>query len=114
MDQLLQQIVAGLEAGSYYSLIGLAIVVIMKSTDVPNFAMAEMGLVAAYVAWWLSDDAEVGLPFALAIIIGLVFAAAFGAGDTVLARATPYWFIESTSCGLFVTGVWVRDDRSDS
>jgi len=79
MDQLLQQIVAGLEAGSYYSLIGLAIVVIMKSTDVPNFAMAEMGLVAAYVAWWLSDDAEVGLPFALAIIIGLVFAAAFGA-----------------------------------
>ncbi|MGZ0177590.1 MAG: branched-chain amino acid ABC transporter permease [Acidimicrobiales bacterium] len=79
MDQLLQQIVAGLEAGSYYSLIGLAIVVIMKSTDVPNFAMAEMGLVAAYVAWWLSDDSKIGWPFWVAVIVGLIFAAAFGA-----------------------------------
>ena len=96
MAQLLQQIVAGLEAGSYYSLIGLAIVVIMKSTDVPNFAMAEMGLVAAYVSWWLSGDkAEAGriigalpgvsaedpisMPFWLAVTLGLVFAAVFGA-----------------------------------
>ncbi|MGI9597224.1 MAG: branched-chain amino acid ABC transporter permease [Acidimicrobiales bacterium] len=91
MDQLLQQIVAGLEAGSYYSLIGMAIVVIMKSTDVPNFAMAEMGLVAAYLSWFLAkgDDANLNLfgwdiaspgwPFALAVLAGLVFAAAFGA-----------------------------------
>lgn len=79
MDQLLQQIVAGLEAGSSYSLIGLAIVVIMKSTDVPNFAMAEMGLVTAYVAWWMSSDDGAGWPFWAAIVVGLVFAAAFGA-----------------------------------
>jgi branched-chain amino acid transport system permease protein len=84
MDQLLQQIVAGLEAGSYYSLIGMAIVVIMKSTDVPNFAMAQMGLVAAYAAWWLSDEAELGLPFALAIVLGILFAAAFGAATQYL------------------------------
>ena len=98
MDQLLQQIVAGLEAGSYYSLIGMAIVVIMKSTDVPNFAMAEMGLVAAYLAWFLGADADEtmdvfvgdvsgpGWPFALAVIAGLVFAALFGA-------ATQYFLI---------------------
>ena len=72
MDQLLQQIVAGLESGSSYSLIGLAIVVIMKSTDVPNFAMAEMGLVAAFMAWFLSGDPAlggVGWPFWLAIVL---------------------------------------------
>ncbi|MCY3578721.1 MAG: branched-chain amino acid ABC transporter permease [bacterium] len=82
MDQLLQQIVVGLEAGSSYSLIGIAIVVIMKATDVPNFATAEMGLVAAYMAWFLSaepDKGGVGWPFWLAIVIALVFSAVFGA-----------------------------------
>lgn len=82
MDQLLQQIVAGLESGSSYALIGLAIVVIMKSTDVPNFAMAEMGLVAAFMAWFLSADPDkggVGWPFWLAIVLALAFAAVFGA-----------------------------------
>lgn len=82
MDQLLQQIVAGLESGSSYSLIGVAIVVIMKSTDVPNFAMAQMGLVAAYMSWFLSAEPSkggVGWPFWLAVLIGLIFAAALGA-----------------------------------
>lgn len=93
MDQLLQQIVAGLETGSYYSLIGLAIVVVMKSTDVPNFAMAEMGLVAAYLSWWLAvggnndlnlfvgEIGSPGWPFALAVLGGILFAALFGAGS---------------------------------
>ena len=91
MAQLLQQIVAGLEAGSSYSLIGMAIVVIMKSTDVPNFAMAEMGLVAAYFAWFIGagddkqmslfgwDIASPGWPFAVAVLAGLLFAVLFGA-----------------------------------
>ena len=91
MDQLLQQIVAGLESGSYYGLIGLAIVVIMKATDVPNFATAEMGLVAAYLAWFLAagDDKVMsfgswtwtspGWPFGVAIILGLIFSIVFGA-----------------------------------
>ncbi len=79
MANLLQQIVAGLEAGSYYALIGLAIVVVMKSTDVPNFAQAEMGLFAAYMCWWLADGEEIGWPFWLAIVVGLTFAAVFGA-----------------------------------
>lgn len=91
MDQLLQQIVAGLESGAYYSLIGIAIVVVMKSTDVPNFAMAEMGLLAAYVAWFLGvgedfkmdlfafDVTSPGWPFGVSVTIALIFAALFGA-----------------------------------
>ena len=46
---MLQTIVSGLESGSWFALLGLAIVVVMKAADVPNFAMAEMGLVATYV-----------------------------------------------------------------
>lgn len=82
MDELLQQIVAGLEIGSHYSLIGLAIVVIMKSTDVPNFAMAEMGLVTAYMAWFLSTDPDkggVGWDFWPSLLVAIAFAAVFGA-----------------------------------
>ena len=91
MDQLLQQIVAGLESGAYYSLIGIAIVVVMKSTDVPNFAMAAMGLLAAYVAWFLGvgedfkmdlfafDVTSPGWPFGVSVTIALIFAALFGA-----------------------------------
>lgn len=72
---MLQQIISGLEAGSWYGLVALAIVVIMKSTDVPNFAMAEMGLASAYVAWLFTD---LGLPFVAALLLALVFAAVFG------------------------------------
>lgn len=72
---MLQQLIGGLEAGSSYALIALAIVVIMKSTDVPNFAMAEMGLVIAYVAWLFTD---LGLPFIPAALLSLVVAAVFG------------------------------------
>jgi branched-chain amino acid transport system permease protein len=72
---VLQQIISGLEAGSWYGLVALAIVVIMKSTDVPNFAMAEMGLVSAYVAWALTD---LGLAFVPAALLALLFAAVFG------------------------------------
>ena len=55
---MLQQLISGLEAGSWYALIGMAVVVIMKATDVPNFSMAEMGLVAAYVSWGLLDKMD--------------------------------------------------------
>ena len=85
---MLQQLISGLEAGSWYALIGMAVVVIMKATDVPNFSMAEMGLVAAYVSWGLLDKMDhsgvrafkVGIvPFTISIMVGLIVAFALGA-----------------------------------
>lgn len=73
---MLQQLISGLEAGSWYALIALAVVVVMKATDVPNFAMADMGVIAAYVAWALEKK---GLPLLLAVLVALVFAFVFGA-----------------------------------
>lgn len=72
---MLQQLISGLETGSHYSLVALAIVVIMKSTDVPNFAMAEMGLTSAFVAWRLVDA---GASFGVAVLGGLAFAVLLG------------------------------------
>lgn len=67
---MLQQAIAGLQAGSIYALIALAIVLILKATDVPNFAMAEMGLVPAFILWQMMDSW--GLNYFLAVPLALV------------------------------------------
>ena len=69
-----QQIISGLQAGSWYSLMALAIVLVLKATDVPNFAMAEIGLLPAFCTWALIDG--VGLSWWLAVPIGLLIGAA--------------------------------------
>ncbi len=66
---MLQSILSGLEAGSWYSLLGLAIVVVMKAADVPNFAMAEIGLFATYIGATLAEE---GLSFWVAVLVTLV------------------------------------------
>jgi branched-chain amino acid transport system permease protein len=73
---MLQQIISGLESGSWYSLLALSIVIVMKATDVPNFAQGQIGLVAAFFAWWTMSK---GLPFGIAVVLGLVAGAIVGA-----------------------------------
>lgn len=76
---LLQQLISGLEAGAGYGLVGLAIVIVMKSTDVPNFAAAEIGLVGAYVLWTLTTAASgPQMPFLPALVLSLLLCAAIG------------------------------------
>ncbi|MEP6642791.1 MAG: branched-chain amino acid ABC transporter permease, partial [Gaiellales bacterium] len=72
---MLQTLVSGLESGSWFALLGLAIVVVMKAADVPNFAMADIGLVATYVGISL---AGAGVPFWLAVVATLVTGIALG------------------------------------
>ncbi|MBP2369399.1 branched-chain amino acid ABC transporter permease [Pseudonocardia parietis] len=66
---MLQSILSGLEAGSWYSLLGMAIVVVMKAADVPNFAMAEIGLLATYVGHMFNGS---GLSFWVAVVVTIV------------------------------------------
>lgn len=78
---MIQEIISGLEAGSWYALVGIAVVVVMKATDVPNFAMAEMGLFGAFFGHSLSDR---GVPFALSILLALAVGALLGVAVDVL------------------------------
>ena len=75
---MLQSILSGLEAGSWFSLLGLAIVVVMKAADVPNFAMAEIGLFATYIGttlaglgvnFWVAALATVAAGIVAAVVI---------------------------------------------
>lgn len=64
-----QVIISGLQVGSSYALMALALVLVLKATDVPNFAMAEMGLLPAFVVWIAL--AHLHLNYALAILLGV-------------------------------------------
>jgi branched-chain amino acid transport system permease protein len=50
MEQLFQQIGAGLANGAIYASLALALVMIFVSTDHINFAQGEMAMFSAY--WW--------------------------------------------------------------
>jgi len=69
-------LINGIAAGSSYALIGLAMVIIYKTSEVPNFAQGEMALITTYFAYMLL--AQYGLPSYLAFPLSLVFAAVLG------------------------------------
>lgn len=75
MDQLLITVIGGIANGAVYGLVGLGLVIIFRSTDVMNFAMAAMAAMAAYVALSLNNA---GLALILAIVVAAVFASFFG------------------------------------
>ncbi len=55
-------VIGGLASGSLYALVGIAIVLVLQATDVPNFAQGEMAMFATFCArvsimcWWLSGS----------------------------------------------------------
>jgi branched-chain amino acid transport system permease protein len=67
---MIQQVIAGLQSGSVYAMLALAVVLILKATDVPNFATADMGLVPVFVIWQAIDS---GWSYWLAVPMGIVF-----------------------------------------
>lgn len=77
MLDFLQMIVSGIAVGSTYALMGMAMVLIYKTSEVPNFAQGEMGLVTAFFAFMLIDG--YGLSLAVAIPLTLVVAFLIGA-----------------------------------
>ena len=73
-----QVLASGLSAGSIYALMALALVITYKTTEVPNFAQGEMGMVSAFVAYVLLTDYETG--FFVAFVGALAFAFVLGVG----------------------------------
>lgn len=78
METFLQLSFGGLVHGSIYALAAIGIVLIYKTTDVVNFAHGEMAMIAAFVSYTFFSI--MGLPFFVAFILAIVFAALFGMG----------------------------------
>jgi branched-chain amino acid transport system permease protein len=64
-------IVGGLAAGCLYAMVGIAIVIVLKITDIANFAQGEMAMVTTFFAYWLLD--HVGLAWWQAVPIAVLF-----------------------------------------
>ena len=69
MEQLIQQVAAGLANGAIYALVALALVMIFVSTDHINFAQGEMAMFSTYIAWALAQS---GLGFWAALAVAMI------------------------------------------
>src|SRR5436190_8556905 len=70
-----QALIIGIVAGSGYGLIALGLVLVYKSSGIFNFAQGEFGTIAVYGLWGAHS---VGVPYGLAMLVGLVAALASG------------------------------------
>ena len=76
MGEFVQLVVDGLSTGSVYAAIALAIVLVHSATGLINFAQGGMAVLAAYVAWVLTNR---GVPLVLAILASILFSFLLGA-----------------------------------
>ncbi|MBW2594068.1 MAG: branched-chain amino acid ABC transporter permease [Deltaproteobacteria bacterium] len=76
MIDLIQMIVNGIAVGSSYALMGLAMVIIYKTSEVPNFAQGEMALISSFFAMMLLTSLNMSIY--LAFFLTFVFAVLLG------------------------------------
>ena len=67
MVDFLQALVSGTAVGSSYALMGMAMVIIYKTSEVPNFAQGEMALVSAFVAMMMLSQFQLPVWAAFAV-----------------------------------------------
>ncbi len=76
MIDLIQMIVNGVAVGSSYALMGLAMVIIYKTSEVPNFAQGEMALISSFFAMMLLTSFNMSVylaffwTFVFAVLLG--------------------------------------------
>jgi len=71
-----QLIINSIVAGSIYALMAIAMSIIYKASEIPNFSQGEMAMVSTYITFILLTAA--GLPFLLALAGTLAFAFILG------------------------------------
>ena len=76
MIDFLQILLSGIAVGSSYALMGLGMVLIYKSSEVPNFAQGEMALLPVFVAYMILET--YGFPLYVALPGALIFAVLLG------------------------------------
>jgi branched-chain amino acid transport system permease protein len=77
VDLLLQLLASGIVTGGIYALIAIGFVIVYKATGIINFATGELMMLGAFFCWTATTAA--GAPFAVALGIAILAAAALGA-----------------------------------
>lgn len=68
---LVNLLIGGLAAGSLYAVVAIAIAIVLRVTDIANFAQGEMAMLSTFVGYWLLQ--EVGLEWWQASLLALGF-----------------------------------------
>jgi branched-chain amino acid transport system permease protein len=76
MIDFLQMVVSGIAVGSSYALMGLAMVIIYKTSEVVNFAQGEMALISIFLTYMVLE--YYGFPFYVAFPGALIFSVILG------------------------------------
>ncbi|MBW2000547.1 MAG: branched-chain amino acid ABC transporter permease [Deltaproteobacteria bacterium] len=76
MLEFFQMIVSGIAVGSSYALMGLAMVIIYKTSEVVNFAQGEMALLTVFLTYMALEYYHI--PFYITFPLSLVFAMFLG------------------------------------
>ena len=77
MLDFFQMIASGIAVGSSYALMGLAMVIIYKTSEVVNFAQGEMALVSVFLTYMVLEFH--GFPFYVAFPCSLLLPFFWGA-----------------------------------
>ncbi len=70
---VVQQIITGIMTGSLYALVGVGIVVIVRATEIINFAQGAMGTFVTFLALVFMARLPYALGFVLAVAVAIVF-----------------------------------------
>lgn len=76
MNDIGQVLVLGLIAGGIYALFALGVVLVYRGTGALNFALGEIGTLAAYMSWKFTTDW--GMPWVVGALAGITLAAVVG------------------------------------
>ena len=76
MLDFLQMTASGIAVGSSYALMALAMVIIYKTSEVPNFAQGEMALISSFIAFMFLET--YGFPYHVAFSGALIFSIFLG------------------------------------
>lgn len=105
MDLLLQLLVNGISNGSQYALLGIGFGLIFGTTGIVHFAYGPIFALSAYIMWQL---VTFGLPFPLAVALGLIASGLLGMASYIvlyepfIERKSPPFVILVASLGLFI------------
>lgn len=85
MVSFLQSLVIGIESGTAYALMALALALVFKTAGILNFAQGTMAAFTGFIAFWLI--AELGLPWLFGVALALAVVATGTLGiERVVAR----------------------------
>ena len=73
---LFQQIFSGIATGCIYALVGLALILVFKATDIINFAVGEMMMMSAFMAYTFLTIVK--LPYYQVFILTILFSGLLG------------------------------------